>query len=65
VDVLSDLLQRAQATDALVRQIIARGPWSVTYADVPSYRSSRRSVAVRACGWTTAYRRCWLPMTSR
>ncbi|GAA1144015.1 AraC family transcriptional regulator [Kribbella jejuensis] len=36
MDVLSDLLQRAQATDALVRQIIARGPWSVTYADVPS-----------------------------
>lgn len=36
VDVLSDLLQRAQATDALVRQIIARGPWSVTYADAPS-----------------------------
>jgi AraC-like DNA-binding protein len=36
VDVLSDLLQRAQANDALVRQIIARGPWSVTYADVPS-----------------------------
>ncbi|MFI5696580.1 AraC family transcriptional regulator [Kribbella sp. NPDC051586] len=36
MDVLSDLLQRAQATDALVRQIIARGPWSVTYADAPS-----------------------------
>jgi AraC-like DNA-binding protein len=36
MDVLSDLLQRAQATDALVRQVIARGPWSVTYADVPS-----------------------------
>lgn len=36
MDVLSDLLQRAQANDALVRQIIARGPWSVTYADVPS-----------------------------
>lgn len=36
VDVLSELLQRAQPTDALVRQIIARGPWSVTYADVPS-----------------------------
>ncbi|MBP2354834.1 AraC-like DNA-binding protein [Kribbella aluminosa] len=36
MDVLSDLLQRAQATDALVRQIIASEPWSVTYADVPS-----------------------------
>lgn len=36
MDVLSDLLQRAQATDALVRQVIARPPWSVTYADAPS-----------------------------
>ncbi|HEY3561899.1 MAG TPA: AraC family transcriptional regulator [Kribbella sp.] len=36
MDVLSELLQRAQATDALVRQVIARGPWSMTYADAPS-----------------------------
>jgi AraC-like DNA-binding protein len=36
VDVLSDLLQRAQARETLVRQVIARGPWSVTYADAPS-----------------------------
>ncbi|HET6740586.1 MAG TPA: AraC family transcriptional regulator [Kribbella sp.] len=36
MDVLSDLLQRAQARETLVRQVIARGPWSVTYADAPS-----------------------------
>ncbi|MEU4193511.1 AraC family transcriptional regulator [Kribbella sp. NPDC026611] len=36
MDVLSDLLQRAQAADVVVRQIIARPPWSVMYADVPS-----------------------------
>jgi AraC-like DNA-binding protein len=36
MDVLSDLLERAQATDALVRQMIARPPWAVTYADAPS-----------------------------
>ncbi|MFF0338144.1 AraC family transcriptional regulator [Kribbella sp. NPDC004875] len=36
MDVLSDLLQRAQATDAVVRQMVVTAPWSVTYADVPS-----------------------------
>ncbi|MGW7685641.1 AraC family transcriptional regulator [Kribbella sp. NPDC054772] len=36
MDVLSDLLQRAQAKDAVARQMIATAPWSVTYADVPS-----------------------------
>jgi AraC-like DNA-binding protein len=36
VDVLSDLLQRAQATDVLVRQWIAHPPWAVTYVDAPS-----------------------------
>jgi AraC-like DNA-binding protein len=35
VDVLSDLLYRARASDALVRQLIQRPPWSVTYADAP------------------------------
>jgi len=35
VDVLSDLLHRARARDALVRQLIQRPPWSVTYADAP------------------------------
>jgi AraC-like DNA-binding protein len=36
VDVLSDLLQRAQARDVVVRQWIAHPPWAVTYADAPS-----------------------------
>ncbi|WP_112247340.1 AraC family transcriptional regulator [Kribbella monticola] len=36
MDVLSDLLQRAQATNALVRQFIAQPPWSVTYDELPS-----------------------------
>jgi AraC-like DNA-binding protein len=35
VDVLSDLLHRARASNALVRQLIQRPPWSVTYADAP------------------------------
>jgi AraC-like DNA-binding protein len=35
VDVLSDLLHRARAGDALVRQLIQRPPWSMTYADAP------------------------------
>jgi AraC-like DNA-binding protein len=35
VDVLSDLLHRARASNALVRQLIQRPPWSVTYADTP------------------------------
>jgi AraC-like DNA-binding protein len=33
MDVLSDLLHRARAGDALVRQLIHRPPWSMTYAD--------------------------------
>jgi AraC-like DNA-binding protein len=35
MDVLSDLLDRARARNALVRQLIQRPPWSVTYADAP------------------------------
>jgi AraC-like DNA-binding protein len=35
VDVLSDLLHRARAGNALVRQLIHRPPWSMTYADAP------------------------------
>jgi AraC-like DNA-binding protein len=36
VDVLSDLLHRARAGNALVRQLIQRPPWSLTFADPPS-----------------------------
>lgn len=36
VDVLSDLLFRAQAHDAQVRQLIHPPPWSMTYTDAPS-----------------------------
>jgi len=35
VDVLSDLLHRARAGNAMVRQLIQRPPWSMTYADAP------------------------------
>jgi AraC-like DNA-binding protein len=35
VDVLSDLLHRARASNALVRQLIQRPPWSLTFADAP------------------------------
>ncbi|MEU7869184.1 AraC family transcriptional regulator [Dactylosporangium sp. NPDC049140] len=35
MDVLSDLLHRGRAGDALVRQLIQRAPWSMTYEDVP------------------------------
>ncbi|MEV0697172.1 AraC family transcriptional regulator [Saccharopolyspora sp. NPDC050389] len=35
MDVLSDLLHRAHAKDALVKQLIRRPPWSMTYADAP------------------------------
>lgn len=35
MDVLSDLLHRARAGNALVRQLIQRPPWSLTFADVP------------------------------
>src|SRR5436190_22110076 len=35
MDVLSDLLHRARARNALVRQLIQRPPWSVTFADAP------------------------------
>ena len=36
VDVLTDLLHRARARTALVRQLVQRPPWSVTYADAPA-----------------------------
>ena len=36
MDTLSDLLQRAGASDAQVRQLIQRPPWSVTYAEAPA-----------------------------
>src|SRR5437870_4251275 len=36
MDVLTDLLHRARARTALVRQLIQRPPWSVTYADAPA-----------------------------
>jgi AraC-like DNA-binding protein len=36
VDTLSDLLRRAGAGDAQVRQLIQRPPWSMTYADAPA-----------------------------
>jgi AraC-like DNA-binding protein len=35
VDVLSDLLHRARASNALVRQLIQRPPWSLTFAEAP------------------------------
>lgn len=35
MDVLSDLLRRARANTALVRQLVQRPPWSVTFADAP------------------------------
>jgi AraC-like DNA-binding protein len=35
VDVLSDLLHRARAGNTLVRQLIQRPPWSMTFADAP------------------------------
>src|SRR5690242_15230098 len=35
MDVLSDLLHRARATNSLVRQLIQRPPWSLTFADAP------------------------------
>jgi AraC-like DNA-binding protein len=35
VDVLSDLLHRARARNAVVRQLIQRPPWSLTFADAP------------------------------
>src|SRR5258708_3474328 len=36
MDVLSDLLHRARARNALVRQLIQRSPWSLTFADPPA-----------------------------
>lgn len=36
MDTLSDLLRRAGAGDAQVRQLIQRPPWSLTYADAPA-----------------------------
>ncbi|MBF6064422.1 AraC family transcriptional regulator [Nocardia terpenica] len=35
MDVLSDLLFRARASDAQVRQLIHPAPWSMTYTDAP------------------------------
>ncbi|MFI6600189.1 AraC family transcriptional regulator [Nonomuraea sp. NPDC050536] len=35
MDVLSDLLHRARARNAMVRQLIQRPPWSLTFDDVP------------------------------
>ena len=35
VDVLSDLLHRARAQNVLVRQLVQRPPWSLTFADAP------------------------------
>lgn len=35
MDTLSDLLRRAGAGDAQVRQLIQTPPWSITYADAP------------------------------
>ncbi|MEV0977856.1 AraC family transcriptional regulator [Streptomyces sp. NPDC049915] len=36
MDVLSDLLHRARARNAQIRQLIQRPPWSMTFADAPS-----------------------------
>lgn len=36
MDVLSDLLHRARARNAVIRQLIQRPPWSLTYADAPA-----------------------------
>ncbi|MBW8483273.1 AraC family transcriptional regulator [Actinomadura parmotrematis] len=35
MDVLTDLLNRARARDALVRQLVQRPPWGVAYEDAP------------------------------
>ncbi|MFF0393949.1 AraC family transcriptional regulator [Kitasatospora sp. NPDC004615] len=35
MDVLSDLLHRARVTNAQVRQLVRRPPWSTTFADAP------------------------------
>ncbi|MFF3070872.1 AraC family transcriptional regulator [Kitasatospora sp. NPDC057936] len=35
MDVLSDLLHRARASNAQVRQLVQRPPWSMTFADPP------------------------------
>ncbi|GGQ84633.1 AraC family transcriptional regulator [Kitasatospora griseola] len=35
MDVLSDLLHRARATNAQIRQLIQRPPWATTFADAP------------------------------
>ncbi|WP_267286661.1 cupin domain-containing protein [Kitasatospora acidiphila] len=36
MDVLSDLLHRARARNAVIRQLIQRPPWSLAYADAPA-----------------------------
>ncbi|MFH8382980.1 AraC family transcriptional regulator [Kitasatospora sp. NPDC018058] len=35
MDVLSDLLHRARASNAAVRQLVQRPPWSMTFAEAP------------------------------
>ena len=35
VDVLTDLLHRSRARTAVVRQLVQRPPWSMTFADGP------------------------------
>ncbi|MFF5210447.1 AraC family transcriptional regulator [Streptosporangium sp. NPDC000396] len=36
MDVLSDLLHRARARNALVRKLVQRPPWSLTFAEAPA-----------------------------
>ncbi|MEW1848428.1 cupin domain-containing protein, partial [Nonomuraea angiospora] len=36
MDVLSDLLHRARARNALVRKLVQRPPWSLSFADAPA-----------------------------
>lgn len=36
MDILSDLLQRARASNAQVRQLVQRPPWSMSFADPPA-----------------------------
>ncbi|MFF4616071.1 cupin domain-containing protein [Nonomuraea jabiensis] len=36
MDVLSDLLHRARARNALVRKLVQRPPWSLSFADTPA-----------------------------
>lgn len=36
MDVLTDLLRRARASDAMIRQLIQRPPWAMSFADAPA-----------------------------